>query len=67
MLEPKKPIKVTVTFQNTHFADAAELLPKAKRIDWLKIEYPEDSMVGAYKTFELLVFALAGVRRILES
>jgi len=67
LLKPEKPIKINVTFQKTHFADAAELLPKAKRIDGLKIEYPANSMVEAYKTFELLVFASAGVSWILES
>jgi D-aminopeptidase len=67
LLKPEKPIKVMVTFQKTHFADAAELLPKAKRIDGLKIEYPANSMVEAYKTLECLVFASAGVSWILES
>jgi D-amino peptidase len=67
LLKPEKPIRVAVTFQKTHFADAAELLPKAKRIDGLKVEYSASSMVEAYKTFELLVFASAGVTAILES
>ena len=58
---------MSVTFQTIHFADAAELLPKAKRIDALKMEYSANSMIEAYKTFEVLVFALAGVTAILES
>jgi len=66
LLKPEKPVKVRVTFQKTHFADAAELLPKAKRVDGLKVEYSSSSMVEAYKTFELLVFASAGVTAILE-
>jgi len=66
LLKPEKPVKVRVTFQKTHFADAAELLPNAKRVDGLKVEYSSSSMVEAYKTFELLVFASAGVTAILE-
>jgi len=66
LLKPEKPISVAVTFQKTHFADAAELLPKAKRIDGLKVEYSANRMVEAYKTLELLVFASAGVTAILE-
>jgi D-amino peptidase len=67
LLKLEKPIRVAVTFQKTHFADAAELLPKAKRIGGLKVEYSANSMVEAYRTFELLVFASAGVTAILKS
>jgi D-amino peptidase len=67
LLKPEKPVRVAVTFQKTHFADAAELLPRAKRVDGLRVEYSANSMVEAYKTFELLVFASAGVAAVMES
>lgn len=63
----KKPVKVGVTFLASHFADVAELLPSVKRIDGLKVEYTTENMIDAYKTFELLVTAAAGVTAIYES
>jgi D-amino peptidase len=63
----KKPVKIGVTFLNSHFADAAELLPTAKRISGLKVEYTSSSMIKAYRTFELLAIAASGISAILQN
>jgi D-amino peptidase len=66
LLRTKKPVKMTITFLASHFADVAELLPTAKRTDGLNIEYTADNMVEAYKTFELLALASTGMTAILD-
>jgi len=65
LLMAKKPVNMRVTFQVSHFADVAELLPNAKRVDGLTVEYTAKSMVEAYKTFELLVLAASGISALL--
>lgn len=65
LLIAKKPVNMRVTFLVSHFADVAELLPTAKRVDGLTIEYTAKSMVEAYKTFELLALAASGMSAIL--
>jgi len=67
LLIPKKPVKMGVTFLTSHFADAAALLPAVNRTDGLRVEYAAANMVEAYKTFELLVLAAAGVSAVLEN
>jgi len=66
-LKAKKPVKMGITFLASHFADAAELLPIVKRVDGLKVEYTADSIIEAYKVFELLVLAASGITALLES
>ena len=66
-LVPRKPVKTTIGFLVSHFADAAGLLPNIKRVDGLEVEYTTKSMADAYKTFELLVLASSGVSALLES
>jgi len=63
----EKPVKSRVTFLASHFADVAELLPSVKRVDGLRVEYTAKSMVDAYKTFELLVFAASGMSALLAN
>jgi D-amino peptidase len=63
----KKPVKVQVTFSTTHFADAAELLHFVERIDGLNVKYEAKNVSEAYKTFELLSLAAAGISAIIES
>jgi D-amino peptidase len=65
LLIANKPVNVRVTFLASQFADVAELLPSAKRIDGLRVEYTAKDMVEAYKTFELLALAASGVTAIL--
>jgi len=67
LLLAEKPVKFGVTFQATHFADVAELLPKVKRLDGLKIEYAAKDMIEAYKTFELLALAASAMSTILAN
>jgi D-amino peptidase len=66
-LKTSKPVKMKVTFIASHFADAAELLPKAKRVDGLNVEYTAANMIEAYRTFELLVLASSGISALIES
>ena len=65
LLTAKKPVNMRITFLVSHFADVAELLPTAKRVDGLTVEYTAQSMVEAYKTFELLALAASGISAIL--
>jgi D-amino peptidase len=66
-LEVKKPVDMAITFSASHFADAAELLPFVKRMDGLKISYAAESMVQAYKVFELLLLATIGMSNVLQN
>jgi D-amino peptidase len=63
----KRPVKVKVTFMSTQFTDVAELLPTVKRLDGLSVEYTAGTLTKAYRAFELLVFAAAGVSASIES
>jgi len=67
VLVAKKPVRMAITFSMSHFADAAELLPFVNRIDGLKVEYDADSMVQAYKVFELLLLATIGMSNVLQN
>jgi D-amino peptidase len=64
-LTTQKPVKMSVTFNATHFADVAELLPSSKRTSGLKVEYTAQNMTEAYKTFELLAIASSGISALL--
>jgi D-amino peptidase len=64
-LTVQKPVKMCVTFNASHFADIAELLPGAKRSSGLEVEYKSRNMIEAYKTFELLAIASAGMSALL--
>jgi len=64
-LIPKKPVKLGITFLNSIFADAAELLPIIHRTDGLNVEYVANNMIEGYKIFELLMFASVGVTNII--
>jgi D-amino peptidase len=64
-LTTQKPVKIGVTFNASHFADIAELLPNSKRTSGLKVEYTAKNMTEAYKTFELLAIASGGISALL--
>jgi D-amino peptidase len=64
-LTTQKPVKMSVTFNATHFADVAELLPSSKRTSGLKVEYTAKNMTEAYSTFELLAIASSGMSALL--
>lgn len=63
----RTPVKTRITFITTLYADAAELLPTAKRLDALRVEYTSSNMAEAYKTFELLAMAASGLFRMLDT
>jgi len=63
----KRPVKMKITFKSTYFADTAELLPMVTRIDGLNVEYTADNMIDAYKIFEFICLAAAGVSAIKQS
>jgi len=65
-LKTKEPVKVKLRFLGSEMADTAELLPAVKRIDGKTVEFEAKNMEEAYKLFELLVFAAAGVRSIVQ-
>jgi len=65
-LVAKPPVETKITFMTSLYADAAELLPIAKRIDAFKVEYSSNSMTEAYKTFELLAIASNGLFTMLD-
>jgi D-amino peptidase len=67
LLTTKTPVRVGVTFKSTHQADAAELLPSINRVDGLSVEYMADTMVNAYRIFELLILAATGSSAILAN
>lgn len=66
-LKTEKPVNVRITFKSTLQADAAELLPIAKRVDGLSVEYQTENMITAYKVFELLVLAGTGAGAIFSN
>jgi len=66
-LVAKTPVTTRVTFLTSFFADLAELLPIIKRIDALRVEYTSQSMVEAYKMFELLAIATSNSVAMLET
>ncbi len=66
LLTAKKPVRVKMTFQRSHFADVAESLPMVNRIDGLNVEYEASDMIEGYKIFELLVLAAHGTTYLLE-
>ncbi|CAB49502.1 M55 family metallopeptidase [Pyrococcus abyssi] len=63
-LEIKKPVEVKVRFLNSAYAEVAELLPFVERVNGKEIKYTANSVEEAYKVFEVLVFAAAGVSYI---
>jgi len=65
-LTTEKPVKISIAFLASHFADIAELSPMINRIDGLHVEYTAADMIEAYKLFELLVLAASGVSALLE-
>jgi len=66
-LKTGKPVNVRITFKSILQADAAELLPIAKRVDGLSVEYQTENMITAYKVFELLVLAGTGAGAIFSN
>ena len=67
LLVAKRPVRMGVTFQRTHFADSAELLPRAKRIDGLKVEFTAKNINEALGTLDLLILAAWGVQSLMQS
>ncbi len=66
-LNTEKPVNVRITFKSILQADAAELLPIAKRVDGLSVEYQTEDMITGYKVFELLVLAATGAGAIFSN
>lgn len=65
-LMTEEPVHVRVRFLGSHSADAAELLPFVKRLDGKTVEFQAESIEEAYKVFELLTLAAAGVSAIVS-
>jgi len=58
------PVRMRVCFINSGYADVAELSPLCRRVSGTCVEYEVDSIVDAYRQFELLVLAGASLARI---
>ncbi|UCG01892.1 MAG: M55 family metallopeptidase [Candidatus Heimdallarchaeota archaeon] len=65
-LKTEEPVKASISFIVSHFADVAELLPIVERTDGLTVEYPANNIIEAYKIFQVLVYAASGVAGLLE-
>ncbi|MHA2295540.1 MAG: M55 family metallopeptidase [Candidatus Hodarchaeales archaeon] len=65
-LVAKKPVEMGINFLVSHFADVAELLPFINRTDGLNVEFTSDSMIEAYKIFQLLTLSAAGITYFLS-
>jgi len=65
-LKVKNPVSVEVEFKSSGYADIAELLPGATRVDGLTVKLISKDIVEAYRVFELLVFACAGVKSMFK-
>ncbi|PCN50449.1 peptide transporter [Candidatus Geothermarchaeota archaeon ex4572_27] len=65
-LKPPKPIRVDIVFHSSAYADTAELMPGAKRVDPTTVSYTADDMTSAYRAFELLVLAAIGTKYVAE-
>ncbi len=63
-LVTEEPVHVTLRFLNSAFADAAELLPSVKRVDGKTVEFEAETVEDAYRIFELLTLAAAGVNAV---
>ena len=60
-LKAKRPVKINITFKDSSLADVAALSPVVTLLDGLNIEYTSKDMLEAYKHFDLLMVAAAGV------
>lgn len=65
-LKVRQPLNIEITFLASHFADVAELLPIVKRISGLTVQYTTKDIIEAYKIFQLLVIAAAGMSSFLD-
>ncbi|ASJ07484.1 M55 family metallopeptidase [Thermococcus pacificus] len=63
-LVTEEPVHVILRFLNSAFADAAELLPAVKRVDGKTVEFEAEKVEDAYRIFELLTLAAAGVNAV---
>ncbi|NJE85724.1 peptide transporter [Thermococcus sp. CX2] len=63
-LKTEEPVNVRVRFLRSDMADTAELLPFIKRLDGKTVEFEAKTVEEAYKVFELLTLAAAGVNAI---
>ncbi|WP_461865827.1 M55 family metallopeptidase [Thermococcus sp.] len=63
-LKVKEPVTVRLRLLRSDMADAAELLPQINRIDGKTVKFKAGNIGDAYRIFELLVLAAAGVRSI---
>ncbi len=63
----QQPLTVEVAFKYTYAADAAELLPQITRLDGNKTKFIAKNISDAYKLFQMLCLAAAGVIAIRQN
>ena len=61
-----RPVEVEVCFVTSGYADVAELAPGVRRLDGRRVTFQTDDIVSAYKLFELLVLASAGLAKVVS-
>ncbi len=68
-----KPLKIDgvitaeFTFRRTDYADAAELLPGAVRVDANTVKYTSNSIIEVYRVMEVFSLITAGVEHLREA
>ena len=60
-LKTSEPVTIKVRFTRSGYADMAELLPGSSRIDGVTVKYTAKDIIEAYKVFQLVVAASAGI------
>ncbi|MFX1507906.1 MAG: M55 family metallopeptidase, partial [Promethearchaeota archaeon] len=65
-LRTEEPVKASISFTASQYADIAELLPIVERTDGLTVGFQAKNVIDAYKIFQVLVYASSGVAGLLE-
>ena len=58
------PVSIELSFVSSAYADVAELLPYAERVDATTVRYTAEDIIKAYKLTELMILAGIALRRL---
>ncbi|NPA99949.1 MAG: peptide transporter [Crenarchaeota archaeon] len=61
-LKIDEKIVMEIVFRSTEFADVAEMIPGAERIDGYTVRYSCDNIITAYRILEVVTLACLGAR-----
>lgn len=65
-LKTETPVDVKLRFLNSAYAETAGLLPFVERLDGKTVRFKAETLEEAYKVFEVIVLASAGVSSIVN-